>query len=120
MGINWRLGIIKIEWWIGIGQFQIGLIKRPYRPNILPVPIEVKAIYLMRFDSFRDDVPAEIVKPCMVLEQIDQYLCIEHINPHGTKKWPFFIVLTADKLPLDFRVFGLLNKIRDPTICFFF
>src|SRR5687768_11206523 len=63
MSIDRCFGIIKIEWRVGVGQFQIGLIEGTNRSNILPISVEVKAIYLMRLYRLRDNVPAEIIQP---------------------------------------------------------
>lgn len=61
IGIDGKLGIVKIKRRFRRSQRKIGFVERTDRPNILPIAVEIKTIDRMRFDRFWNDISAKIV-----------------------------------------------------------
>ena len=71
----------------------------------------------MRIDRLGNDLTAKIIMAQMIGEQVDQHSCLEQINSHRAQQWAFRVI-AADKLILDFGIFRLFDKVRDPAIRF--
>ena len=102
MSIDRPFGIEEIEWRIGTGQSEVGVIEGANRPDIFPKPFKIIAVDLMGFNGSRDHLASEIIEGT-AFQEFTQGINVEQVDAGGGQKG-FFFVIAADKCLLNFRV----------------